>query len=162
MDIQLIVLGSGEANWEQRFRDIARQHPKQMSVHIGYNAELAHLIEAGADCFIMPSRFEPCGLNQMYSMRYGTLPIVHNTGGLADTVQSFDEKTAVGTGFVFNDLTSQALFNTIGWACSTYYDRPQAFASMQKQAMSQDFSWDHSAKQYEQVYQWAIQQRKRA
>ena len=159
MQIQIVVLGSGEPSWEDRFRNLANQYPRQMHTHIGYDSDLAHLIEAGSDFFIMPSRFEPCGLNQMYSMRYGTLPIVHHTGGLADTVCSLDENTTRGTGFVFYELTHDALFNTIGWACATYYDKPQVIADMQQQAMQKDFSWGSSARQYERVYNWALQQR---
>ncbi|MDR0392999.1 MAG: glycogen synthase GlgA [Puniceicoccales bacterium] len=159
--IQMVVLGNGEVSWEQRFCEIAGQYPQQLGVYIGFDTSLAHLIEAGSDLFVMPSRFEPCGLNQMYSMRYGTLPIVRNTGGLADTVHSLDETTGKGTGFAFNELTHDALWNTIGWACATYYDRPQTFASMQQQAMHTDFSWNKAAKAYEQVYQWAIQARQK-
>ena len=127
---------------------------------IGYDTALAHQIEAGADFFVMPSRFEPCGLNQLYSMHYGTLPIVRRTGGLADTVQSLDEKTGLGTGFVFDDLTHEALKNTLLWTYETYKKRPDLIQSMQKQAMSQDFSWDKAAQTYENVYTWAIEQRR--
>jgi starch synthase len=113
-------------------------------------------MEAGSDFFVMPSRYEPCGLNQMYSMAYGTLPIVHGTGGLRDTVENYDEATGSGTGFVFHDLTHSALYNTIGWACSTHYDRPDAIHGLRMAAMGQDFSWDRSAGAYEKVYEAAL------
>ena len=159
LKLQVIVLGSGEASWESRLKELAQAFPNQIATHIGYNTTLAHRIEAGIDAFIMPSRFEPCGLNQMYSMRYGSLPIVRNTGGLTDSVKSLDENTENGCGFVFENLTNDALYNSIGWACATYYDRPKLFRKMQKCAMQQDFSWHCAAKKYEQVYQWAIQKR---
>jgi starch synthase len=126
---------------------------------IGFNADLSHLVEAGSDFFLMPSLFEPCGLNQMYSMIYGTLPIVRRTGGLSDTVEQYVEGKGVGTGFVFDNATADALYNTIGWACSTWYDRPNDITKMRKNAMSADFTWSNSALQYDQVYDWAIASR---
>ena len=109
----------------------------------------------------MPSRFEPCGLNQMYSLRYGTLPIVRATGGLADTVQNYDEATGGGTGFVFKDLTVGALANTVGWAVSTFHDRPQHMKAMRQRAMAQDFSWERAAADYEQLYLDAYARRRK-
>ena len=100
----------------------------------------------------MPSRFEPCGLNQMYSLRYGTLPVVRATGGLVDTVANYDETTGGGTGFIFNDLRADSLADTIGWATSTWYDRPDHIEAMRKRAMAQDFSWDRAAREYEELY----------
>jgi len=100
----------------------------------------------------MPSRFEPCGLNQMYSLRYGTLPVVRATGGLVDTVQNYDERTGAGTGFMFGDLTVEGLGNTIGWALSTYFDRPAHITQMRRTAMAQDFSWQRAAGEYESLY----------
>jgi starch synthase len=128
---------------------------------IGFDEGLSHRIEAGADFFIMPSRFEPCGLNQMYSLRYGTLPIVRATGGLADTVHTYDERTGGGTGFMFADLTPDSLANTVGWALSTFHDRPQHIAQMRRRAMEQDFSWDRAAAEYEQLYHDAYQRRRK-
>jgi starch synthase len=110
----------------------------------------------------MPSRFEPCGLNQMYSLRYGTLPLVRATGGLVDTVQNYDESVGGGTGFMFNDLTVDSIANSIGWALSTYYDRPDHIATMRKRAMAQDFSWDRAAADYERLYLDAYQRRRKA
>jgi starch synthase len=154
------MLGMGDQALEHAFLDLSYRYPGRVGVHIGYDNALAHLVEAGADVFVMPSRFEPCGLNQMYSMRYGTPPIVRATGGLLDTVVSYDESLGVGTGFVFEDSTAEALFNTMGWACSTYYDRPGAFRRLQLQGMQSDFSWTHSADLYESVYSWACDMRK--
>jgi starch synthase len=127
---------------------------------IGFDNALAHRIEAGSDFFIMPSRFEPCGLNQMYSLRYGTLPIVRRTGGLADTVENYDEARGTGTGFCFDDLTPEGLANTIGWALSTYHDRPNHFQNLQSQGMAQDFSWARAAAAYETLYLEAYQRRR--
>ncbi|MEZ4986740.1 MAG: glycosyltransferase [Saprospiraceae bacterium] len=121
---------------------------------------LAHLIEAGSDFFVMPSRFEPCGLNQLYSLKYGTLPIVRNTGGLADTVTQYDEHRGEGTGFKFNDLSANALTGVIGWAVSTWYDRPDHIRGMVYRAMQQDFSWAQSARQYELLYLEAIRRKR--
>ena len=159
MDVQVVVVGNGEPHWEWRLNELTRQFPDKIKVFIGYNNALAHQVESGCDLFMMPSRFEPCGLNQMYSMRYGTLPIVRATGGLVDTVDSLDEKTGTGCGFKFDHLCNDAIYNTIGWACATYFDKPELFKRMQKCAMQKDFSWEKSAKKYEEVYQWAIQQR---
>ena len=159
MDIQVVVVGNGEFHWEWRLNELARQFPDKMKVFIGYNNALAHQVEAGCDLFMMPSRFEPCGLNQMYSMRYGTLPIVRATGGLVDTVDSLDESTGNGCGFMFECLCNDAIYNTIGWACATYFDKPKLFKQMQINAMKKDFSWKKSAKKYEEVYRWAVQQR---
>jgi starch synthase len=108
----------------------------------------------------MPSRFEPCGLSQLYSLRYGALPIVRATGGLADTVVSYDESTGEGTGFVFHDLTVDSLCNTVGWALSTWYDRPTHIERLRRRAMEQDFSWDRVAQGYEQLYRAAYARRR--
>ncbi len=160
MKAQVVVLGTGEWGMEEGFRNLQRLYPNQLALCIGYNNQLAHWIEAGCDFFIMPSRFEPCGLNQMYSMRYGTLPIVRKTGGLADTVENYNEDTIQGTGFVFQDFTSKAIYNTLGWACATYYDRPDHYRQLQLNAMQKDFGWSRSASLYESVYKWAIDARK--
>jgi len=108
----------------------------------------------------MPSRFEPCGLNQMYSLRYAAVPIVRRTGGLADTVENYDEARGAGTGFCFDDLSADALANTVGWALSTYHDRPQHFRTLQENGMRQDFSWDRAAAQYETLYLEAFRRRR--
>jgi starch synthase len=117
---------------------------------------LSHLIEAGADFFLMPSQYEPCGLNQMYSLAYGALPIVRNTGGLADTVSNFNEETGEGTGFMFNDLTPEAIYNTVGWAVWAYYNRPEQIRAMRQRGMKQDFSWEKSAQKYIDMYESCV------
>jgi starch synthase len=150
--VQLVLLGKGDHDLETSFRSLARLCPDKFRLHIDWDEELAHRIIAGADFTIMPSRYEPCGLVQMYSQRYGTLPIVRGTGGLVDSVTSYDETKGTGTGFIFSDLYPSALANTVGWAVSTYFDRPRHMAAMRKQAMVQDFSWDRAAATYEQLY----------
>lgn len=156
MNVQFIILGSGEMWLEGEFSKLSQKYPNKIAVKIGYDNRLSHMIEAGSDFFVMPSRYEPCGLNQMYSMRYGTLPIAHYTGGLADTVENYDEKTGEGTGFVFYDMKREALYNTLGWACSTFYNKKNDIKKMQKRAMQKDFSWRKSAKLYVDVYKAAI------
>lgn len=155
MAIQIVVLGAGDPALEQAFRDLAARYPGKVGTYIGYNNKLAHLVEAGSDCFIMPSRFEPCGLNQMYSMAYGTLPVVRSTGGLVDSVRQYVEGRGEGTGFRFEQASSHALYYTIGWACATWYDRPHEFRKLQHNAMTQDLSWTSSAQVYADVYRWA-------
>jgi starch synthase len=162
MAVQCVVLGSGENEREDFFRDLPKRHPGRAGSHIGFHNELAHLIEAGCDFFLMPSLYEPCGLNQLYSMRYGTLPIVHATGGLDDTVINYDEQTGRGTGFKFYDFTEDALYNTIGWAVSTYYDRPAHMKKIIAQAMKEDFSWAKSIDEYAKAYELAMENKKRS
>jgi starch synthase len=118
------------------------------------------LIEAGADFFVMPSRFEPCGLNQMYSQRYGTPPIVRATGGLVDTVEPYLEGRGQGTGFLFFEPSTRALFHALGWACGTFHDRPADLLALRRNGMGRDFSWTTSARQYEEIYGWAMQARR--
>ena len=158
---QMVMLGTGDRQAEHFFGHLSARLPSRFKAFIGFDHGLAHRIEAGADFFIMPSRFEPCGLNQLYSLRYGTPPIVRATGGLADTVQNYEESTGGGTGFVMRDLTPDALANSIGWALSTYFDRPQHIASMRRRGMRLDFSWEKSAESYERVYLEAFQRRRR-
>ena len=156
MIVQFVILGSGDKSLEWFFGGLPARYPGRIGAFIGYDNELAHWIEAGSDFFAMPSRYEPCGLNQVYSLKYGTLPIVRATGGLDDTVQQYNEQTAAGTGFKFWNISSSALYYTIGWAVSTYYDRPKHFATMQKRGMKQVFSWEDSAAQYVDVYKQAL------
>ncbi|MDQ8196222.1 glycogen synthase GlgA [Coraliomargarita sp. SDUM461004] len=162
MQIQIAVLGTGEPNLEYRFNELSARYPGRLGAYIGFNNELAHLTIAGADCFLMPSRFEPCGLGQMYAMRYGAVPVVRATGGLIDTVAPFVEGAGVGTGFVFQQASADALYYTIGWACATYYDRPEEFKQLQQNGMAGDYSWNASAKKYESIYNWAITSRQAA
>jgi len=156
MLMQVVVLGTGDPFTEHFFRWLHSSHPHSANAHIGFVPELAHLIEAGSDFFLMPSIYEPCGLNQMYSSLYGTLPVVRATGGLDDTVENYREHDGGGTGFKFWDISQQALYHTIGWAVSTWWDRPQHIAMMQKRGMQRDFTWNHSAEQYERVYDDAL------
>jgi starch synthase len=158
VDLQFVILGTGEAWCEDELSVLSDKLPN-LAVALEYNDPLAHLIEAGADYFLMPSVYEPCGLSQMYSLRYGTLPIVRRTGGLADTVSNYDEKTGAGTGFVFDDLTPTAIANSVGWAVWAWYNRPDDIATMRRRAMQQRFSWETSAARYAELYQWAIDRR---
>ena len=154
MDARFILIGTGDPHLEWRYRSFAERFPDKFACYIGMADEkLSHLLEAGSDFFVMPSRYEPCGLNQMYSMRYGTLPIVRSTGGLADTVKNYDKNDpSASTGFVFYDLTVQGLRDTIKWAEKTYSDSFEDILLMRKTAMNTDFSWDHTAQQYEEMY----------
>jgi starch synthase len=155
---QLAVLGSGEAHLEAGFMELAARHPGQVAVRLGFDEGLAHRIEAGADAFLMPSRFEPCGLNQMYSLRYGTPPVVRATGGLADTVVDADEATlanGTGNGFVVADDTAHALWLALERATRLWHDRA-AWRRLQQNGMRRDFSWKHAARDYIDLYRDAI------
>ena len=131
------------------------QHPDRIGARIGFDESLAHRIEGGADLFLMPSRFEPCGLSQMYSLRYGTVPVVHAVGGLYDTVRNFNPRTGEGNGFSFDTYSAQALLDTLRWALEIYHDRA-TWLELQQRGMRQDFSWDASARQYVKVYERAM------
>lgn len=159
MRVQFLILGSGEWDLSSYFGALPSSWPGRAGSYIGFHNDLAHLIEAGADFFIMPSLFEPSGLNQLYSLRYGTLPIVRATGGLEDSVEQYNETTATGTGFKFHAPTSRALYNTIGWAVSAWYDRPAHVAAMRDRAMRLDFSWNKVITAYEDLY--ALARRKK-
>jgi starch synthase len=151
-DVCFVALGSGEERYEQFFVQLQRQFPKRVVFHRGYSDEMAHWIEAASDAFIMPSMYEPCGLNQMYSLRYGTVPIVRRTGGLADSVQLFDPRAGTGTGIVFNDYNSEAM----SWALNTavdLYREPATWRKIVTNAMAQDFSWERQGKLYVETYQ---------
>ena len=161
MRVQFVILGSGDKGLESFYGQLPGRYPGRVGSYIGYNEEVAHWIEAGADFFIMPSIFEPCGLNQMYSLRYGTLPIVRATGGLDDTVRQYDERSGNGTGFKFQDPNATAIYYVVGWAVSTYYDRPQHIRQMVSAAMAQDNSWEKSAGVYVQAYKRAIANKNR-
>ncbi len=154
-DYQFIVIGSGDEYLQNWFNYLHWKYPQKFGVYIGYAPDMvSHLAEAGSDFFVMPSRYEPCGLNQMYSMRYGTLPIVRNTGGLADTVVNYvDGNAEKASGFSFYDLTPEALDNTIMWAAGVREREPEAFRRMIRNAMTTDFSWNRTAGNYERMYQ---------
>ncbi|MBU6460203.1 MAG: glycogen synthase GlgA [Proteobacteria bacterium] len=148
---QLAILGNGEAPLENQFRDLASRFPGKIALRIGFDEALAHQITAGADLFVMPSRYEPCGLNQMYSQHYGTPPIVHATGGLADTVADFRKNPSKATGFMFHEPTSQALLTSVKLALNCYQQQA-SWHKIIKQGMKQDFSWKRNAQQYIEVY----------
>jgi starch synthase len=162
MHVQFALLGSGDPGLEQTFRWAAATFPGRVGLHVGYDNALSHLIQGGSDFFVMPSRAEPCGLTQMYAMRYGTPPLVRATGGLIDTVEQYAEGAKTGTGFRFNDATAPALYNTVGWACATYYDRPAELQSLRLRGMDQDFSWGGRAGRYVDLYEWAVASRRAA
>ncbi|RMF04802.1 MAG: glycogen synthase GlgA [Bacteroidetes bacterium] len=161
MAVQIVVVGSGDKTLEGRYMQLPGIYPGRVGTFIGYDEAKAHLVEAGSDFFAMPSRFEPCGLNQMYSLKYGTLPIVRNTGGLADTVEQYHEASGQGTGFKYDANTPEAIANTIGWAVSTYYDRKHHLQAMIDRAMRQDFGWPRSARQYVDLYQESLRRKGR-
>ncbi len=155
LGLRLVVLGSGEARYERRFAELGRRYPARVGVRLGFNDALAHQIQAGSDCLLMPSRYEPCGLTQLYSLRYGTIPIVRATGGLRDTVVPFDPASGQGTGFVFQEPRAEALVEAVGTARRVFADR-QAWLRLMHSAMAQDFSWGQSAARYLDLYRRAI------
>jgi starch synthase len=156
LDATWVVLGSGDAAYEDLWRTLARRHATRVSATIGFDERLAHHIEAGADIFLMPSRFEPCGLNQMYSLRYGTVPVVRATGGLDDTVADFDPATGTGNGFKFREYTPSALVHALERALAMYR-KPAVWRRIQEAGMSRDFSWDVSAREYVKVYRTLLE-----
>jgi starch synthase len=153
-DLGIVAVGTGQPEYERLFEQLAENYPERVGVRIGYDNALAHHIEAGADMFLMPSRYEPCGLNQIYSLRYGTVPIVRATGGLDDTIQNFDPGTKQGTGFKFDEYTGQALVQTVRAAIRTYRDR-NTWQVLQANGMAKDFSWRVSAAAYVTLYEAA-------
>jgi starch synthase len=180
LDMGIIVLGAGDVRYERLLKDMAAKYPTKLKVHIGFDEALAHRIEAGADFFLMPSRYEPCGLNQIYSMRYGTIPIVRATGGLDDTVIDYDVDTVVdyndedtvidygdsdmtvkaksqsiGTGFKFSEYSGKALLHTIERALAVFFDKG-SWRALRRRAMAEDFSWDNSARRYMELYRLAL------
>lgn len=156
-DVQFVVLGTGESDLEFAFWRLDQDFPDKATAFLQFDAALAQHIYAGCDIFLMPSHFEPCGMGQMMAMRYGSLPLVRETGGLADTVENYDNGDADrGTGFVFTWQTASAVAGTLNWAVETYYNRKDAWKRMQVRAMSTDFSWDKSAREYITLYQRAI------
>ena len=166
LDAAFVVLGTGEARYQQLWTRLAAGHPDRIGARIGFDEPLAHLIEAGADMFLMPSRFEPCGLNQMYSLRYGTIPVVRAVGGLADTVQDYESSPSGGagppkdtksTGFVFREYSGSALLDALRRALALFAD-PRRWRALQLDAMAQDHSWDRSAQEYVKIYDRAIRQ----
>jgi starch synthase len=152
-DVQFVGLGTGDPKLSYNLGLLGEDFDWKARTYIEFNAELAQRIYAGCDLFLMPSIFEPCGIGQMMAMHYGALPLVRETGGLADTVINYDNGPAdSGTGFVFNWTEADALYNTILWALDTYRNRPEAWQRMQARGMSTDFSWNKSAQAYIQLY----------
>jgi starch synthase len=155
-DVQFVLLGTGEPAIEHEVRLLASDFPWRVRAYLEYDGALAQQIYAGSDMFLMPSHFEPCGIGQMIAMRYGALPVVRETGGLADTVQNYDNHEGdFGTGFVFSWETSDAVLGTLRWALGTYHQRKHAWQRMQKRGMETDFSWETSARRYIELYQQA-------
>jgi starch synthase len=151
LDLQLVVLGTGEKRYHDLFERLARKYPEKIAIQLSFNNELAHLIEAGADMFLMPSRYEPCGLNQLYSMKYGTVPIVRATGGLDDTVEDVNPERGTGTGFKFSNYDSGELLKTLRRAVDLY-GKHTLWRKIVKNGMSKDFSWEASARKYLHLY----------
>lgn len=131
-------------------------YPQQARGWVGFNVAMSHKFTAAADILLMPSRFEPCGLNQLYAMRYGTVPVAHKTGGLKDTVLDFNPWTNNGTGWTFESCDAQGLMSTLGLALTTFREHPEDFKGIQIRGMTRDSSWDQAALQYEQVFEWAL------
>jgi starch synthase len=158
VDAQWVILGTGEPKYHQVLSELAHDYPQKLAVRLEFSNELAHRIEAGADIFIMPSQYEPCGLNQLYSLKYGTIPVVRATGGLADTVVDATEQTlgnGTATGFAFEDYTSLELAAALERACRAYAS-PDIWSQLIQTGMQQDWSWAHSADQYGVLYERAL------
>lgn len=151
-DIQFVVLGTGEEKYENMFRHFAWKYPGKVSANIFYSEGLSHKIYAACDAFLMPSLFEPCGLSQLMSLRYGTIPIVRETGGLKDTVWPYNEYEGTGTGFSFANYNAHEMFNTLKYAMYVYYEKKRDWNKLVDRAMAADFSWNTSARKYEELY----------
>ena len=149
---QFVVLGTGDSRYEDMFRYYQRIHPAKVSANIYYSDDLSHRIYAACDTMLVPSRFEPCGLTQLMALRYGTLPLVRETGGLKDTVVPYNEYEGTGTGFSFANYSKYELLNTINYSRHIFFDCKSEWEKMQKRAMEQDYSWGNSAKIYDQLY----------
>ncbi len=151
-DVQMVVLGNGDPHYERFFTQAAGRYPAKIAARIDFDESMAHKIEAGADIFLMPSLYEPCGLNQMFSLKYGTIPVVRSVGGLKDTVKDYADESGTGTGFVFREYKPQALLDAIDRALWVFGDQ-RAWMSLCRKAMSMNFSWDRSAETYSELYQ---------
>lgn len=158
MDVQMVVLGTGDWQYEECFRNAQRQYPGRFSAQITYSGSLADEIYAGADLFLMPSVSEPCGLSQMIAMRFGTVPVVRETGGLKDTVLPYNKFTGEGRGFTFSDINAHDMLWVIREAVELYYKEPETWRKLQKAGMTADFSWNQSAKEYQSIYRRITQE----
>jgi starch synthase len=156
LGVQFVLLGSGEDHYQKLFAQLKMKYPRQTAANIGFNVELAQKIYAGADIFLMPSRFEPCGLSQMISLRYGTIPLVRSVGGLADTIEDYNPETDKGNGFSFKPYQAQELFSAIKRAVDMYRLKPELWKRLVERAMRSDFSWERSAGEYVEIYRKAI------
>jgi starch synthase len=157
-DAYLVVLAQGEPYYENLFRSIAERYPERIAVKIAYDETLAHKVEAGCDMFLMPSRYEPCGLNQIYSMKYGTVPIVRATGGLDDTVEEWDGTTQTGTGFKFHDSSANAFWSAIEKALNLFTDKP-TWQKLMRNGMAKNFSWEAPAAEYAKLYEDTVRRK---
>lgn len=159
-DIQFVMLGSGDRQTENWMRSTESNNKEKFRGWVGFNIPVSHRITAGCDMLLMPSRFEPCGLNQLYAMKYATVPIVHKTGGLRDTVENFepyaDEGNGRGTGWAFSPLTSESMLSALRLAITTFREHKASWEGLMKRGMSRDSSWDNAALKYEQVIEWAF------
>lgn len=158
LGIQLVLLGSGDDHYQKLFAELKMKHHNQVAIYLGFNPDLAQKIYAGADMFLMPSRFEPCGLSQLISLRYGTIPIVREVGGLADTIENYDEVKGKGNGFSFKPYETGALIDTVRRAVALYQNQPNQWHQLMVNAMKCDFSWNKSAQEYVMLYEKAIHQ----
>lgn len=159
LDLQLVVLGAGDKVFQLMLQQAAEKYPGKIGVHIGFDDKLAQLIYAGSDMFLMPSKYEPCGLGQLIALRYGSIPVVRSTGGLADTIKNFNPETNKGNGFTFNSYSSQELLRAVRRALKVYADKA-AWQELVQRGMKQDFSWERSAKEYVTLYKKAIKKKK--
>lgn len=153
MQCQFVIMGQGDQWAQNYFESLPKKYPGRISVQIGFDPEMEHWIDAGSDFSLVPSIYEPCGLKQMVSQTYGALPVGRATGGLDDTIYNYNEYYGVGTGFKFKDISPMALYNTIGWANATYFDRPEHINTMRHLAMKQNYSWSKSSNDYKKLYQ---------
>ena len=153
---QLVIIGTGDQRYENMFKHYQWKYPERVSANILYSDDLAHKLYAAADAMLMPSLFEPCGLTQLISLRYGTLPIVRETGGLKDTVQPYNEFDGTGTGFSFANFNGDEMLGVINYSKHIYYNHRDQWDKMVKRSMEADFSWNSSARQYEGMYSWMI------
>jgi len=161
LNIGFVLLGTGEQKYHDLLTQVAQKYPQKAGIRIAYDDRLAHKIEAGTDFFLMPSKYEPCGLNQIYSLKYGTIPVVRATGGLDDTITPYDPATKKGNGFKFTRYDAKEFLNTIKAAISFYY-QPERWRQLVQNAMAADFSWKRSAQSYLELYRKALEKKRRS